>query len=154
MDRDTFIRHAEQLLPHTVFAPLGIRVQRWEPDCFEVTLTIDDRHRQPFGILHGGVSALLAESAASFAAAMNVDLSRTLVAGVDLNATHLKAKRNGTIVATARPLYRGRTTHVYTVDVTDEVGDLVCAARCTIAIRPRKATPLTGRDNTAPLPIG
>lgn len=140
MDRDTFIRHAEQLLPHTVFAPLDIRVQRYDPDCFEVAVDIDDRHRQPFGILHGGVSALLAESAASFAAAMSVDLTRTIVAGVDLNATHLKAKRTGTVVATARPLYRGRTTHVYAVDVTDESGDLVCATRCTIAIRPRKGS--------------
>lgn len=140
MDRDTFIRHAEQLLPHTVFAPLDIRVQRYDPDCFEVAVDIDDRHRQPFGLLHGGVSALLAESAASFAAAMSVDLTRTIVAGVDLNATHLKAKRTGTVVATARPLYRGRTTHVYAVDVTDESGDLVCATRCTIAIRPRKGS--------------
>ncbi len=140
MDRDIFIRHAEQLLPYTVFAPLGIRVQCYDPENFQVALDIDDRHRQPFGILHGGVSALLAESAASFAAAMSVDLTRTIVAGVDLNATHLKAKRTGTVVATARPLYRGRTTHVYAIDVIDESGDLVCAARCTIAIRPRKAT--------------
>ena len=150
MDRETFIREAEQLLPRTAFAPLGIRVQRWDPERFELTLDIDDRHRQPFGILHGGVSALLAESAASFAAAMNVDLSRTIVAGVDLNATHLKAKRHGTIVATARPLYRGRTTHVYTVDVTDEGGDLVCAARCTVAVRPRKGTTAEGQADSAP----
>jgi len=143
VDRETFIGHAEQLLPRTVFAPLGIRVQRYDPDCFQVALDIDDRHRQPFGILHGGVSALLAESAASFAAAMSVDLTRSLVAGVDLNATHLKVKRTGTVVATARPLYRGRTTHVYAIDVTDEGGDMVCAARCTVAIRPHKtaATP-------------
>lgn len=145
MDRDLFIHYAEQLLPNTVFAPLGIRVQRWDPESFQVALHIDDRHRQPFGLLHGGVSALLAESAASFAAAMSVDMARTIVAGVDLNATHLKAKRSGTVVATARPLYRGRTTHVYAVDLTDEAGELVCAARCTIAIRPRKGS-------TAPTP--
>jgi len=141
VNRETFVRHAEQLLPRTVFAPLSIRVERYDPDCFQVALDIDDRHRQPFGILHGGVSALLAESAASFAAAMSVDLTRFIVAGVDLNATHLKAKRHGTVVATARPLHRGRTTHVYAVDITDEGGELVCAARCTIAIRPHKAAP-------------
>lgn len=139
VDRATFIQQAEQMLPRTAFAPLGIRVECYDPDRFAVALDIDDRHRQPFGLLHGGVSALLAESAASFAAAMSVDLSRFLVAGVDLNATHLKAKRTGKVVATARPLHRGRTTHVYAVDITDEAGDLVCAARCTIAIRPRKS---------------
>ncbi len=141
VDRETFISHAEQLLPRTVFAPLGIRVQRYDPECFQLALDIDDRHRQPFGLLHGGVSALLAESAASFAAAMSVDLTHTVVAGVDLNATHLKAKRNGTVVATARPLYRGRSTHVYAIDVTDESDDLICAARCTIAIRGNQAAP-------------
>jgi 1,4-dihydroxy-2-naphthoyl-CoA hydrolase len=138
MDRETFIRQAEELLPHTAFAALGIRVQRYDPDAFQVAADIDERHHQPEGLLHGGVSALMAESAASFAAAMYVDVSRHIVAGVDLNATHLKAKRTGTITATARPLFRGRSTHVYAVDVTDEQGDLVCAARCTLAIRPRK----------------
>ena len=64
-------------------------------------------------MLHGGVSALLAESAASLAAAMSVDLRTHIIAGVDLNATHLRPKRSGTLLATARPLYRGRTTHVY-----------------------------------------
>jgi 1,4-dihydroxy-2-naphthoyl-CoA hydrolase len=138
VDRDTFIRRSEELLAHTVFAPLGIRVARYDPDAFQVAVDIDERHHQPLGLLHGGISALLAESAASFAAAMSIDVTRHAVVGVDLNATHLKPKRSGTITATARPLFRGRSTHVYRVDVTDEVGDLVCAARCTLAVRPRK----------------
>ncbi len=138
MDREEFIRIVEGRNPHTVFAPLGIRVETYDPDEMRVALDIDERHYQHLGMLHGGVSALLAESAASLAAAMSVDLRTHTIAGVDLNATHLRAKRTGSLVATARPLFRGRTTHVYTVEITDETGALVCASRCTIAVRARR----------------
>ncbi len=141
MDRDDFIRIVEGTNPRTVFAPLGIRVAQYDPDEMKVAMEIDERHHQHLGMLHGGVSALLAESAASLAAAMSVDLRTHTVAGVDLNATHVRPKRTGSLLATARPLFRGRTTHVYAVDVTDETGALVCASRCTIAIRARKAEP-------------
>ena len=139
MDRDAFIRYVEARNPETAFAPLGIRVISYDPDALQVGLDIDGRHRQHLGQLHGGISALLAESAASLAAAMSVDPARYTVAGVDLNATHMRRKVDGSLTATARPLFRGRTTHVYTVDIIDEEGALVCASRCTIAVRPRKA---------------
>ena len=138
MDRETFVAYVEQANPDTVFAPLGIRVTAYNPDAFAVTLDADQRHHQHVGIVHGGIYALLAESAATMAAAMYVDTSTHTVAGVDLNATHIKLKRSGTLTATARPLHRGRSIHVYAVDVTDESGDLVSACRCTIAVRPRK----------------
>ena len=135
---DEFIAYTDRANPHTVFAPLGIRVERYDPDEMVVALDIDERHLQHLGVLHGGVSALLAESAASMAAAMSVDMAHNIVAGVDLNATHVKMKRTGTLRATARPAFRGRSTHVYAIDITDESGDLVCVSRCTIAVRPRK----------------
>jgi len=139
VERDEFISIVESRNPRTVFEPLGIRVTSYDPDAMQVAMTVDHRHHQHLGMLHGGVSALLAESAASLAAAMSVDLRTHTVAGVDLNATHLRPKRGGTLLATARPLFRGRTTHVYGVEITDERDELVCVARCTIAVRPRKA---------------
>ncbi len=144
MDRDEFIRIVEGTNPRTVFAPLGIRVEKYDADEMRVAMEIDERHHQHLGMLHGGVSALLAESAASLAAAMSVDLRTHTVAGVDLNATHVRPKRTGSLLATARPLFRGRTTHVYAVEVTDETGALVCASRCTIAIRARRPDPARG----------
>jgi 1,4-dihydroxy-2-naphthoyl-CoA hydrolase len=138
VERDEFIGIVERRNRRTVFEPLGIRVTRYDPDEMQVAMDIDHRHHQHLGMLHGGVSALLAESAASLAAAMSVDLHTQIVAGVDVNATHLRPKRGGSLLATARPLYRGRTTHVYAVEITDERDELVCAARCTIAIRKRK----------------
>lgn len=139
MDWSTFVSFVERANPHTVFEPLGIRVVKFDADDFRVALDIDERHLQHLGMLHGGVSALLAESAASMAAAASVDMNTFTVAGVDLNATHLKAKRSGTITAAARPLFRGKTTHVYGIDITDEADALVCVARCTIAVRPRRS---------------
>ena len=140
MDPEEFIRVVEEANAHTVFGPLGIRVTRYDPDAMQVALEIDERHRQPLGVLHGGVSALLVESVASLAAAMSVDLRTHTVAGVDLNVTHVRAKRGGALTATARPLFRGRTTQVYTADVIDENGELVCTGRCTIAVRPRRSS--------------
>jgi 1,4-dihydroxy-2-naphthoyl-CoA hydrolase len=137
VERDEFIGIVESRNRHTVFEPLGIRVASYDPDKMQVAMDIDHRHHQHLGVLHGGVSALLAESAASLAAAMSVDLRTHTVAGVDVNATHLRPKRGGSLLATARPLYRGHTTHVYAVEITDEKDELVCAARCTIAIRKR-----------------
>jgi 1,4-dihydroxy-2-naphthoyl-CoA hydrolase len=139
VERDEFIEIVESRNPHTVFEPLGIRVVSYDPDAMRVSMDVDQRHHQHLGMLHGGVSALLAESAASLAAAMSVNLRTHIVAGVDLNATHLRPKRGGTLLATARPLYRGHTTHVYGIEITDERDELVCVARCTIAIRSRKA---------------
>jgi 1,4-dihydroxy-2-naphthoyl-CoA hydrolase len=137
VDREEFIRVVEGANPHTVFEPLGIHVAKYDPDEMQVAMEIDERHLQHLGMLHGGVSALLAESAASLAAAMSVNLRTHIIAGVDLNVTHLRPKRTGTLLATSRPLYRGRTTHVYAIEITDERDERVCVARCTIAIRPR-----------------
>jgi 1,4-dihydroxy-2-naphthoyl-CoA hydrolase len=144
MHPDEFITLVEQRNPHTAFGALGIRVISYDPDAMQIALDIDERHLQHLGMLHGGVSALLAESAASLAAAMSVDLRTHIVAGVDLNATHLRPKQTGTLVATARPLYRGRSTHVYEVAIRDEEDALICASRCTIAIRKRPAEDRSG----------
>ncbi len=96
IDLATFKGFVEQANPHTVFAPLGIRVVSYEVDAFQVAIDVDERHFQHLGVVHGGIYALLAESAASMAAARSVDMSKHIVAGVDLNATHLKPKRSGT----------------------------------------------------------
>ncbi len=135
-DPERFVRENEARLPHTALGALGIRVVSYDPDAVACALTIDERHLQPMGLLHGGISALLAESAASIAAAASVDLTRFAVVGVDLNITHMKAKRNGTVTATARPLRRGRTVHVYAIDITDDAGALVSVSRCTVNVVP------------------
>jgi 1,4-dihydroxy-2-naphthoyl-CoA hydrolase len=137
MERAELIQMIEARNQATAFGALGIRVASWDPDAFAVAIDMDHRHRQPEGYLHGGMSVLLAESAASLAAALTVDIERSTVFGVDISATHLRPVTGGKVTATARPLRRGRTVQVYEIAITDERGELVCASRCTIAIRPR-----------------
>jgi 1,4-dihydroxy-2-naphthoyl-CoA hydrolase len=123
-------------LEGTVFETLGIRVREAEPERVVVEIDVGPRVHQPMGLLHGGVSALLAESAASIGSSMNLDPSTHVGIGVELNISHLRARRDGVVRATAIPVRRGRGLHVWTIEIVDEDGRLVATARCTIAVRP------------------
>lgn len=123
--------------PHTVHGALGIRIEAYGADACVVAVDVDERLYQHGGIVHGGVYVLLAESAASIAAAFAVDMTRFEVAGMEVNANHLRKVTAGVLRATARPLHVGRTTLVYGIDVCDGAGERVCVSRCTIAVRPR-----------------
>lgn len=111
---------------------LDVEVVEAGPERVVLRLAVDGRVHQPYGILHGGVSALLAETAASFGGALAAP-GRT-VAGIELNASHLRAMRSGELITTAVPLRIGRTVHVWDVNVEDGEGRLICKARCTLAV--------------------
>lgn len=113
---------------------LGIEMTVLSPDKVVATMPVDDRTRQPFGILHGGASAALAETVASLGAVHNIDRETQAVVGIELNANHVRAKTEGTVTATATPLHRGRRTQVWDIRIEDEEGRLICASRCTLAI--------------------
>lgn len=113
---------------------LGIEFRELSRDRVIATMPVDTRTRQPFGILHGGASAALAETAASIAAWLNIDKETQAAVGVELNANHLRSKTDGTVTATATPLHRGRRIHVWDIRIEDEEGRLVCVSRCTLAI--------------------
>ena len=88
---------------------------------------------QPYGILHGGVSALLAESAASLGASLAAGPDRQVV-GIEINASHLRSLRDGHLTATATPLRAGRTVQVWSISLTDDDERVICQARCTLAV--------------------
>src|SRR5580693_10514106 len=113
-------------------------------------LPVDWRVHQPYGILHGGVSALLAESAASFGAALAAGPERSVV-GIELNASHLRSVRDGHLNAEATPVRVGRTIQVWRIALADDAGRPVCEARCTLAVlgAPGGAAG-GGRDTDAP----
>src|SRR5271165_6907981 len=96
-------------------------------------LPVDWRVHQPYGILHGGVSALLAESAASFGAALAAGPDRSVV-GTELNASHLRSLRDGHLTADATPIRVGRTVQVWRISLTDDDGRAICEARCSLAV--------------------
>jgi uncharacterized protein (TIGR00369 family) len=115
-------------------------------------LPVNWKVHQPYGILHGGVSALLAESAASFGAALAAGTERGVV-GIELNASHLRSLSEGHLTATATPVRVGRTVQVWRISLTGDDGRAVCEARCTLAVIdpppvPPAATP-DGHGDTA-----
>ena len=113
---------------------LDITVTQAEPERVVATMPVSSKVHQPFGILHGGASVALAETAASIGAAVNLDLDKQRAVGLEINANHIRSKRDGTLSALATPLHRGRRTHVWQIDISDEAGKLVCISRCTLAI--------------------
>jgi len=132
--KETMESAAGQQLQRGMADAIGIELRLLTPDKVVATMPVDDRTRQPFGILHGGASAALAETVASIGAYLNVDGETQAAVGLELNANHLRAKRDGTVTATATPLHRGRRTQVWEIKIEDEEGRLVCVSRCTLAI--------------------
>ena len=118
----------------TIHETLGIRAREATPDRVVLEMDVGPQVHQPYGVLHGGASAVIAESAASIGAFLNCKEGE-LSFGTDLNISHLRSKRDGTVVATATPFRKGRSMHVWSIEIADEGGKLIAIARCTIAIR-------------------
>jgi 1,4-dihydroxy-2-naphthoyl-CoA hydrolase len=118
---------------HSIHELLDVEVLEAGPERVVMRLPVDWRVHQPYGILHGGVSALLAESAASFGAALAAGPERSVV-GIELNASHLRSVRDGHLTAEATPVRVGRTIQVWRIALADDAGRPVCEARCTLAV--------------------
>lgn len=128
----------DEMFKNTLMEHLGIQVVEASPDRLVMTMPVDSRTHQPMGLLHGGASVALAESAASMAGMLNVNVEEKAVVGLEINANHLRSVREGIVTAVATPLHRGATTMVWEVRITDERNKLVCISRCTLAIIARK----------------
>ncbi len=123
----------------TVLKTLDIKIESAESEKVVLSMPVDERVHQYTGLLHGGVSVVLAETAASIGAALNTDLERYTPVGVEINANHLRSVTRGRIVAEARPVYKGRQITVWAIEIKDERGRLVCVSRCTLALKPGRA---------------
>jgi uncharacterized protein (TIGR00369 family) len=120
----------------TALSAMGIVITEQGEDFLRGTMPVDGRTKQPFGLLHGGASAVLAETLASLAANLCVeDPAKQQAVGVELNCNHVRAVTQGTVTGTARPLHVGRSTQVWDIRIEDEQGRLVCASRLTLAMR-------------------
>jgi 1,4-dihydroxy-2-naphthoyl-CoA hydrolase len=116
---------------------LGMQFVELAPERVSATMPVDERTRQPFGILHGGASVALAETVASIGGALNVDLEKFNVVGVEINANHIRAKKEGVVTGTATPVHIGRSTQVWSIHIVDEEQRTVCVSRCTLAVVPK-----------------
>ncbi|HLT54658.1 MAG TPA: hotdog fold thioesterase [Bacillota bacterium] len=125
-------------IQNTLISALGMEIISMEKDLVIITMPVDERTRQPAGFLHGGASVALAETAASIGAMLHADLEKEHVFGIEINANHIKSKRDGTVTARAIPLHTGKTTMVWEIRITDEEEQLISVARCTIGVIPKK----------------
>ena len=121
-------------LNETLIGALGIEITHLGQGTVTATMPVDERTRQPMGFLHGGASVALAETVASIGAYELVDHEAEAVVGLEINANHIKGKRDGTVTAVGTLLHQGKTTMVWDIKITDEIGQTICISRCTIAI--------------------
>src|SRR3984957_13416703 len=112
---------------------LDVEILEAGPERVVMRLPVTWKVHQPYGILHGGVSALLAEAAASLGASLAAGPERQVV-GIEINASHLRSLRDGHLTATATPLRAGRTVQVWSISLTDDDERVICQARCTLAV--------------------
>ena len=117
----------------TTVAHLGIEFLEVGEDFIRARVPVDTRTRQPYGLLHGGVSVVLAETLGSCGAAFAAPAG-TQAVGLDINANHIRSASEGWVIGVARAVHIGRSTHVWQIDMTNEQGQLTCVSRITMAI--------------------
>ena len=138
------LEQINQLNSGCAVSHLGIECMELGDDYLTARMPVDARTRQPFGLLHGGCSMVLAETLASVASVCTVDTSQFLCVGQEINANHVRAVRDGWVTGTARPAHLGRTSQVWEVRIVNEQDKLVCISRVTMAVVPRAALEKTG----------
>lgn len=114
---------------------IGIEFTEIGDDFIKAKMPVDHRTRQPFGLLHGGASCVLAETLGSVAGAFCVDFGKQYVVGLEINANHIRSVKEGYVVGTARPIHIGRSTQVWDIKIETEDGKLVCVSRLTLAVK-------------------
>ena len=136
--QDTDLARINLWSANTMMQTLGIRITAVGDNWLQGTMPVDHRTHQPYGLLHGGASVVLAETLGSTAAMLTLDPQQQLAVGLDINANHVRGVRSGVVTGTARVLHLGRTTQVWEIRIEDEEGALVCISRLTMAVVPAR----------------
>lgn len=113
---------------------LGIEIVEVGDDYLKAKMPVDDRTRQPAGVLHGGASVALAETVGTWASVFTVDRSKCHCVGMEINANHVRPVSEGFVFGVAHPLHLGKSTQVWNIEITNSEGKLVCISRLTIAV--------------------
>ncbi len=131
---DGLTAHAQ----HTMVDYIGIEFTEIGGDYLKARMPVDRRTLQPFGLLHGGASAALAETLGSVAANLCVDSREKYCVGLEINANHIRSARAGYVIGVARPVHIGASTQVWEIRISDEQDRLVCISRLTMAVLKRE----------------
>jgi 1,4-dihydroxy-2-naphthoyl-CoA hydrolase len=132
------IKTIENISKGSMTEHLGIRFLELGDDYLSAKMPVDHRTCQPYGILHGGASLVLAETLGSVAASCVIDVTKYIAVGLEINGNHVKSVSEGYVVGVAKPIHIGGKTHIWEVKITNENDQLVCISRITLAIIDKK----------------
>ncbi|HEY6503897.1 MAG TPA: hotdog fold thioesterase [Chitinophagaceae bacterium] len=136
--KDLSVNDIKPLGNGTMEEHIGIEWTEIGDNYLKAKMPVDNRTRQPYGLLHGGASCVLAETIGSAASAMVVDHTKFVCVGLEINANHVRSATEGFVTAVATPLHLGGNTHVWDIKIYDQIEKLVCVSRLTVAVIPRK----------------
>ena len=134
MDKKEALKRIKNKINGTMVSALGIEVTDFGDEYICGKMPVDERTKQPFGLLHGGASAALAETLGSMEAGMHVDLKQYSVVGIEINSSHLKAVKEGWVYGKATPIRIGRKIQVWDIDIKDDKDNMICKSRLTLAV--------------------
>ena len=134
MDKENIIKLISDRAKGTMVSALGIEITDLGDEYISGKMPVDERTKQPFGLLHGGASAAFAETLGSIGAGNQVNLEQYSVVGIELNSSHLKAVKSGWVYGRAMPIRIGRTIQVWDINITNEKDEAVCKSRLTLAV--------------------
>jgi 1,4-dihydroxy-2-naphthoyl-CoA hydrolase len=132
--KDITLNDLHPLGPNTMGQHLGMEWTEIGDDFVKMRMPVDERTKQPYGILHGGASCALAETVGSVASALVIDTDKNICVGLEINANHIRSVKEGFVTATCTPLHLGASTHVWDIKIHDEKNRLTCVSRLTVAI--------------------
>lgn len=132
-----FLNEGRGFIKEHINSHLGIEITDIGDDFLKGTMPVDQRTKQPFGILHGGASCVLAETLGSIASWMVIDPSKFMAVGLEINASHLRSVSDGLVTGVCSPLRVGRTVHVWQINLYNIQNKMTCTTRLTVAIRER-----------------
>jgi 1,4-dihydroxy-2-naphthoyl-CoA hydrolase len=126
------------ITPNTMGEFLAMEWTAIADDHLQMRMPVNERTKQPYGLLHGGASCALAETIGSVASFLVIDTSKFICVGLEINANHVRSATGGFVTATCTALHLGKTTHVWDIKIHDDNGKLVCVSRLTVAILDKK----------------
>jgi len=138
MEKQEKLQRINESIQNTITSTIGIEITDIGDDFICGKMPVDERTVQPFGLLHGGASATLAETLGSIGGGIKVYPNNETVVGIEINANHLKSARDGWVYGEATPIRIGKKIQVWDIRITNEANELVCVSRLTLAVVPKK----------------
>ena len=138
MEKQEKLKRINDSIQNTMTSTIGIEITDIGDDFICGKMPVDERTTQPFGLLHGGASAALAETLGSIGGGIKVYSNNETVVGIEINANHLKSVRDGWVYGKAAPIRIGKKIQVWNIEITNEDDDLICVSRLTLAVIPKK----------------